>query len=196
MEPISSNIEPHAWNCWKLFVTGLLLIIAGILILLKPVASYLTVNFLLSTVLIFSGISNIFIGSVGGKKEKQGWTSTAGIFETLIGISLLALSFASKIALPLVLGFWVMFRGVYKMGTALDLKKRNMSGWGWILSGGMADLVLAFLVLYNPARGVISIRFLSATIFIVGGIFDLVLAIKKKYIKVTSSKCGEEYMIE
>jgi uncharacterized membrane protein HdeD (DUF308 family) len=196
METISDQLKLVARYWRGLVITGLFLIIAGVAIFLKPEESYLTLNFLFSMVLIIGGISNTFLGSVGRKKDKGGWTLTAGIFEILIGIFLLIFSFASKITIPFVLGFWIMFRAVYMMGTALDLKKMKLSGWAWILTGGFVNMVLAFLVLYNPSRGVISIRLIYTVIFIVAGILNLVLALKIKYIKSTAQKYGEGYMFK
>ncbi|HET7000409.1 MAG TPA: DUF308 domain-containing protein, partial [Puia sp.] len=40
----------------------------------------------------------------------------------------------------------------------------------------IVDLLLAFLVLYNPSKGLISIRIIFSAVFIVGGILHFVLA--------------------
>jgi uncharacterized membrane protein HdeD (DUF308 family) len=168
---------------WGLIIIGLFLVTAGIAIFFKPTESYLTLNGAFSAVLIFSGVYHIIIKAVEKKKNKGSWTLTAGIFEILIGISLLIFSFASEITLPFVLGFWVMLRAVFMVGTALDLKKIKLPGWGWILAGGIADLILVFGVLYSPAREFISLRIIASLIFVVGGIFNFILALKYKSLK-------------
>jgi uncharacterized membrane protein HdeD (DUF308 family) len=51
------------------------------------------------------------------------------------------------------------------------------------MAGGFADLILVFLVLYNPAREFISLGVIAGLIFIIGGISNLMLALKYKNIK-------------
>jgi uncharacterized membrane protein HdeD (DUF308 family) len=195
MEKISNGLVATARYRWGLMIIGLLLIMAGISVFLSPTKTYLILNFIFSAVIVISGFSKIFITSAtGNKKDKGGWTVTAGIFEILTGIFFLIFSLASRITLPFVLGFWIMFRAVYMMGTAIDLKRIKISGWGWILAGSIGDLVLTFLVFYNPARAMIGIPFISAVVFIAGGVFNLVLALMIKNIKTTGQKQKEEYM--
>jgi uncharacterized membrane protein HdeD (DUF308 family) len=178
METKSGEFEAPVRHWQRLIIIGLFFIIAGIAIFLRPTESYLTLNSLFSVVLIFSGVSNIITRPAGNKKGTVNWTLTAGIFEILIGIWLLFLSSSSEITLPFVLGFWVMFKGA-----ALDLKNINVPGWGWIMAGGITDLILVFLVFYSPAREFISLRVIAGLIFIIGGIFNFILALKYKNLK-------------
>jgi uncharacterized membrane protein HdeD (DUF308 family) len=183
METNLGRLE-SAVRYWRvLIIIGLFLVISGIAIFFKPVESYLTLNSLFCTVLIFSGVYHMIIKVAEKKTDMGSWTFTAGIFEILVGISLLIFSLASEITLPFVLGFWVMLRAVFMLGTAMDLKNFKIPGWGWMLAGGIADLILVFGVLYIPAREFISLRVIATLIFIVGGFFDIILALKYKNIK-------------
>jgi len=183
MEPRSNEFEAPVRNWRRLIIIGLFFVIAGIAIFLKPTESYLTLNSLFSVVLIFSGVSNIINRPAGNKKGTVNWTLTAGIFEILVGIWLLFLSSSSEITFPFVLGFWVMFRALFMIGAALELKNINIPGWGLIMAGGIADLILVFAVFYSPAREFISLRVIAGLIFIFGGLFNFILAIKYKNLK-------------
>ena len=184
MKKIANELDTAIKHWWVFIIAGLLSIMAGIGILLKPKESYLALTFLFGLVIITSGFARIYIANVNGNNlEEGGWTLTAGVFEVIIGISLLIFSFGSMITLPIILGFWVMLRAVFMIGTAIDLKGLNVYGWGWILSGGIIDIVLAFLVLYSPSTGIVTVRIISSLAFIVGGIFNFVLAFRFKNIK-------------
>ena len=183
MENKSNEFEAPVRHWRRLIIVGLFFVIAGIAIFLRPTESYLTLNSLFSVVLIFSGVSNIITRPAENKNGTVNWTLTAGIFEILVGISLLLLSSSSEITLPFVLGFWVMFRALFMMGAALDLKNIKVPGWGSIMAGGITDLILDFLVFYTPAREFISLRVIAGLIFIIGGIFNFILALKYKKLK-------------
>jgi uncharacterized membrane protein HdeD (DUF308 family) len=51
------------------------------------------------------------------------------------------------------------------------------------MTGAVAVIILAFLILYFPAAGAISIIACSATAFVLAGILNLILAFKLKTIK-------------
>ena len=69
------------------------------------------------------------------------------------------------------------------MGASFDLKSMKVSGWGWLLFGGILLLASGFLVLYYPAAGVISIIAVSGSAFIIGGLMNLFLAFQLKNLK-------------
>jgi len=87
------------------------------------------------------------------------------------------------VTLPYFVGFWLLIRAFYLMGFSFELKNLNMSGWGWLLFGGVVVLVLGFLVIYYPAAGVISIIAASGSAFIVGGFMNIYLAFQLKNAK-------------
>ena len=72
-------------------------------------------------------------------------------------------------------------------GDAVNIASRlqtlGVPGWGWLLAGGILLVILAFVILYYPAAGAISIVAYSASAFFVAGIFNIILAFKFKTIK-------------
>jgi uncharacterized membrane protein HdeD (DUF308 family) len=183
METRSNEFEAPVRHWRRLIIIGLFFIIAGIAFF-KTHRDYLTLKIVyLEYSPHFSGVSILLTVPPEIKRHHVNWTLTAGIFEILVGIWLLFLSSSSEITLPFVLGFWVMFRALFMMGAALELKNINIPGWGLIMAGGIADLILVFLVFYSPARDFISLRVIAGLIFIIGGIFNFILAIKYKNLK-------------
>ena len=194
MSTILDAISDDVRNWWWFVVKGLLFIIAGIAIFYKPAEGYLGLSVLFSLVMLGSGLAQIFFAIANSDiLPGWGWTLTSGILDLAIGIYLIAYPAVTMVSLPYILGFWLMFAAFYLMGSAFDLRNLGISNWGWLLFGGLLTMVCAFLVLYYPAAGVASIITWSGIAFLVGGVFNLVLAFKLKSVKKTATEIGRKY---
>ncbi|HSZ35441.1 MAG TPA: DUF308 domain-containing protein [Puia sp.] len=184
MNTLADTLVTGVKNWWWFVIKGLLLITAGVAILARPAEGYIGLSVLFSIVILGVGITQIFF-SIGNSDVLKGWgwTFAAGIIDVAIGFYLITYPIITMATLPYFVGFWLMFRSLHLMGASFDLKTMGVAGWGWLLTGGLAVLILAFLILYFPAAGAISIIAYSATAFILAGILNLILAVKFKTIK-------------
>lgn len=166
-------------NWWWFAIKGLLLLAAGVAILIRPAEGYVGLSVLFSVVILCVGLVQIaFATGNRASLSGWGWTLTSGIIDLAIGIFLMAFPGVTLATLPFFLGFWLMFRAFYLMGMAFDLNHSGVKGWGWLLMMGIFTLIFAWLVLYFPLAGAVSIVYYSALAFIAGGLGALVLAFK------------------
>jgi uncharacterized membrane protein HdeD (DUF308 family) len=166
-------------NWWWFAIKGLLLLAAGVAILIRPAEGYVGLSVLFSVVIFCAGLVQIaFATGNRTRLSGWGWTLASGIVDVAIGIFLMAFPGVTLATLPFFLGFWLMFRAFYLMGMAFDLNNAGVKGWGWLLMMGIFTLIFAWLVLYFPLAGAVSIVYYSAFAFIAGGLGALVLAIK------------------
>src|SRR5262249_29644779 len=112
----------------------------------------------------------------------------SGIIDVALGTYLLLYPTVTMATLPYFVGFWLVFRSFYMMGSSFDLRDFNVPGWGWLLFGGIVMLVLGFLVIYYPAAGVVSIIAVSGSAFIIGGFLNIYLAFQLKGLKADAGK--------
>jgi uncharacterized membrane protein HdeD (DUF308 family) len=184
MNTLADTLSSGVKNWWWFIIKGLLLITAGIAIFAKPAEGYVGLSVLFSIIILGAGFTQIFF-SIGNSDVLKGWgwTFASGFIDVIIGIYLLSYPIITMATLPYFVGFWLMFRSFYLMGASLDLKTMGVAGWGWLMTGGIAVVILAFLILYYPAAGAISIIGCSATAFILAGILNLILAFKFKTLK-------------
>jgi uncharacterized membrane protein HdeD (DUF308 family) len=189
MSTILDAITTGVKNWWWFIIRGLLLIVAGIAIFSSPAAGYAGLSILFSIVILGSGFSQIFF-SISNSKilSGWGWTLASGIIDVVIGIYLLAYPQVTMVVLPYILGFWLMFAAFSQMGASFDLKSVGIQDWGWLLFGGILTMISAFLVLYYPAAGVVSIITWSGVAFLIAGVFNLVLAFKLKSVKKSATE--------
>jgi uncharacterized membrane protein HdeD (DUF308 family) len=194
MSTIIDAVSDDVKNWWWFVIKGLLFIVAGIAIFYRPAEGYLGLSVLFSLVMLGSGLAQIFFAIANsGILPGWGWTLASGILDLAIGIYLMAYPAVTMVTLPYILGFWLMFAAFYLFGAAIDLSNLGISNWGWLLFGGLATMVCAFLVLYYPAAGVASIITWSGIAFLVAGAFNLVLAFKLKSVKKTATDIGRKF---
>ena len=184
MSDLTNAIISNVKNWWWFIIKGLLLITAGVAIFSRPVEGYAGLSILFSMIILGVGLTQIFF-SLGNSDVLKGWgwTFASGIIDIVIGIYLLSYPIITMATLPYFVGFWLFIRSFYLMGSSFDLKSLGVPGWGWLLTGGVLLVILAFVILYYPAAGALSIVAYSASAFFVAGIFNIVLAFKFKAIK-------------
>lgn len=180
LETIRSDIK----NWWWFLITGLIFVIVGIAIYLRPLEGYLSLSILFSLVMISSGFGQIFFSTSNRNILKGwGWILVSGILDVAIGTYLLVYPLLTMTTLPYFVGFWLVIRAFYLMGASFELKSFKIHGWGWLLFGGIIVMALGFLVIYYPVAGVVGIIAASGSAFIVGGCMNIYLAFQLKGMK-------------
>ena len=184
MTTVANTISYGIKNWWWFLVMGLLSLVGGIAIVSKPVEGYIGLSILFSLVMAGTGISQIvFAISVHKFMKGWGWTLASGIIDFAIGTFLLIYPSVTMASLPFFVGFYLVFRAFYIIGASLDLNFLGVSGWGWLLAGGILVLALGFLTLYHPAAGAYGIVAFSGSAFIVSGILSMIMGFQLKTIK-------------
>ena len=122
LDIVSLFIDRTAWG-WKLF-SGVIGIIAGIVILRHPMISAIIVPGIFVT---FLGVLGLIQGVLGiiGAFQGGGWVSAVfGVVSIIFGLILIMnAAVAGVIALPLVLGVFALVGGVIGVYQALQVKK-------------------------------------------------------------------------
>lgn len=110
---------------WGIFI-GLIGIIAGIVVLVRPFSSaVLTTSFLmwfLGIVAVINGIS----GLVAGIRIRAGEKSMiwGGIFSIILGFILISSPFTSALVVIKIIGAFALFAGLITLALALRIKKK------------------------------------------------------------------------
>ena len=184
MSNLIEDIQYNVKNWWWFLVSGILFIAMGIAIYASPAASYVSLSILFSILMISNGFSQIVFASSNSKLLKGwGWILVSGFIDLALGTYLLLYPAITMATLPYFVGFWLIFRSFSLMGTSFDLQALGVSGWGWLLFGGILMLVFGGVIVYYPAAGVVSIVAFSGSAFIVGGFLNIYLAFLLKGVK-------------
>ncbi len=112
-----------------------------------------------------------------------GWTLVSGIIDLALGALLLAVPAITPIILVYLVGFWIMFRSIWAIGSSVELQRSGVSGWGWLLALAILGLITSFIFMFIPIAGGAMIVAFAAIAFISYGIFRIYLAFKLRSIK-------------
>lgn len=169
---------------WYLhLIIGLIFIAAGIYAFTFPVQSYVALTIVFSISFFISGIMEITFATANRKvMENWGWTLVLGIFTTLVGIMLIANPAISAVTLPLYVGFMLMLHSFWAIGSAFDLKDFGVPGWKFSLFLGILGVVFAFLLIWRPAIGGMTLVIWTGLALIASGVFNLFLSNKMRKI--------------
>jgi uncharacterized membrane protein HdeD (DUF308 family) len=112
-------------------------------------------------------------------RRKWGWFLALGILLVLLGTIALVIMPAATIATVLVLGWLMVFSGVFEAIHAFQVR-----GWRGVLLhlvGGLLGVVVGLLIVTHPVAGALAWTMLFASFFLVVGIFRMVAAIRMKF---------------
>ncbi len=169
---------------WLILLAGFLLIGIGIWIIISPFQSYLALSWVFAIGMIGTGIFEILFSLVNYQSIKRwGWTFIAGIIDLMIGGYLLNNPLISMVLLHLIVGLWMLFRGITAIGDALHIRSYGFNDWKRLLFTAITIILLALLILACPIIGIENLILWTGLAFIVTGVFRIYLAFKLRSVK-------------
>jgi uncharacterized membrane protein HdeD (DUF308 family) len=179
MADLLQSIQQGMKNWWLLLIAGLIFILAGIIILVHPLSTFLTVAVFFGIAILMGGIVKI-IFAISNRNHHQswGWTLISGIISVVIGLVLANNPAISLVILPFILGFYVLYAGGMLISMGIHGQHMHLTGSGWIIFGGVITLLLGLGILFNPVTGVVVLTTIAGFSFIAEGITYSIIAFK------------------
>jgi uncharacterized membrane protein HdeD (DUF308 family) len=123
---------------------SILIIVAGIMAILVPMAAGIAATILIGWLLAFAGVVHLIFGwhtrEVGGLI----WGLLLGIVYLVAGIYLLVHPISGLAALTLILGAYLFAEAILEFVLAVRL--RPLGGSGWLVFDGVATLIMSILI--------------------------------------------------
>lgn len=169
---------------WLAAIIGIVAVAVGFIVLVNPIASYLTAAVWLGIAIFVSGIMSLIISlSSNNIVVRRGWAIFASIIDVIIGVLLMFNILFTASIMPIIFGIWLLYRGAVSLMQGLDLKRFNVSDAGWMIFGSVVMLVIAIVVLWLPETiGVEAVILFLALAFIVYGVSMISYAFRLLYI--------------
>ena len=175
----TSPLRTAATNWWGFLLAGLGLFGLGIWVLNSPGTAFLGLTFYFAGLILFNGVAHtIFALSNRTQLRGWGWLLALGLAEVLFGFYLVSQPIVAASTLAFVIGFWLLLRSGSTVANAFTLRRLGYRRWGWSLALGLLGIVLAFLVLDNPAIGVLGATTWLAIALLVLGVAAFVLGLR------------------
>ena len=169
---------------WMMLIVGILVILAGIIVFIFPVQSYMTLGVLFGILMLLSGAAQLVIASSSGNYlMMRGYVLVGGIVDLFLGIFLCIYPGVTMVLLPIFLGVWMLYNSFIIIAFGGDMDTFKIPDSGWVVIGGILLLILSIVVLINPlGAGVETIIILAGIGLIVFGALISVLSMKLKNI--------------
>lgn len=165
---------------WLFMITGILSIIAGIVVFCKPIESYLTLSIMFGILMLVSGIVELAVsGTSRNYFTTRGYNIINGILNLLLGLFLCCYPGVTVVMLPVFLGVWMMFNSFTIIGLGSDMDSFRVRGSGWVIAGGVILLLLSLGIIFFPLTlGTASVIVLTGCLLIVFGIIVIALSLR------------------
>lgn len=144
------DVLQKGWG-WLLGL-GILLSVLGLVLIAAPVLGTLAIDLLVGWFLIIGGIAQLVHAFM--EKAWRGFLLelASGLLYLVVGGLLVFYPLAGAQALTIFLAAFLLVEGIVRIAMALRL--RPAQGWGWLLFGGIAAVILALLIWMQwPASG-------------------------------------------
>ena len=135
--------ETHKNAGW-LVVLGVIEIVIGILVVFSPLAGGLAATMVLGAGLMFGGIARLAAAFGAGSFGAGALAFLWGLMVAVSGFYIMMNPGLGLASLTLVLAIMFFASGLTQ--TLVGFKMRPASGWGWMLTGGIITVLLAFMV--------------------------------------------------
>jgi uncharacterized membrane protein HdeD (DUF308 family) len=152
----------------KMTFLGVIAIILGMLAMLMPGLTGISIVFLLGVLVFVGGIVRIIWAFQAGSLGKGLLMFAIGGLTLLCGIALLANPLFGSAVLTIMLSLYFILDGISEV--VAGIKLRPGSGWGWMLFGGIVSIWLGIMIWGQfPLSGVWAIGILlGIKLFFVG----------------------------
>lgn len=143
-EAVRDSVRRH--SAWYL-VQSALMIIAGIVALIYPLASTVAVVLFLGWLLIISGIVQ-GIGLIGARDVPHFWLQLISVvLSIVVGVLFLRSPGEGILTLTILFIIFFMIEGLSKFVFALTI--RPLPQWGWILASGVLGILISLYLWTN-----------------------------------------------
>jgi uncharacterized membrane protein HdeD (DUF308 family) len=149
LSEFQSAVRTAIHENWKWFVfQGIVLLILGCLAVAEPIIASVAVDIYVGWLFMFSGLLGLVAMFSARDASAFFWMLLAAALSLAVGIMLIWKPAEGTVSLTLVLTAFFIAEGAFQIRVSLSYRDVMPKSWGWLLASGIADLVLAGLIIY------------------------------------------------
>ena len=164
-----------ARNWWMLVLRGVLATIFGVLALVWPGLTLLTLVILFGAYALVDGLISVIVAFARRGLDDRWWaTLLRGVAGIIIGIVTFVLPGVTALVLLYFIAGWAFITGLLEIVAAIRLRHAITAEWVMIL-GGILSIIFGVLIVLFPGEGALSLTWLIGIYAIAFGILLIVL---------------------
>lgn len=163
------RIMSLARNWWAFLLRGLMALLFGVIALLLPGPTLVSLALLLAAYLLVDGVFALIAGVRAiARHQRWGHFILEGVAGLVAGVLAVTMPGATILALVLIVAFWAVFTGVLELMAARRVGPGG--GRAWLLVGGVLSILLGVLMVAVPPAGGYAVVFLVGSYAFAWGI--------------------------
>jgi uncharacterized membrane protein HdeD (DUF308 family) len=171
-------LETLKRHWWVPVLRGVVAIIFGIMAFVYPGLTVAVLVTLFGAWVLVDGIFRV-IGAIGHRSsdEEWGFDLIIGILGIIIGFLTFHAPAITALALVIYIAAWALMIGATEIAVAIKLRREIKGEWLLILMG-LASIIFAVLLLWNPIPGALALVWLIGSYAIVFGVLGIIFGFR------------------
>jgi len=171
---ISEAVRTH----WIMFlVQGIIMMVLGVLAIIWPQISTLAVDLYVGWMYLLSGLTGLIAMFVASSVAAFLWSLLTAALSLFVGVLLLWHPVEGAVSLTLVLISFFIAEGIFQIAAAIRHREAFPDSWGWLLMSGLADLVLAAMLIWGwPSTAIWALGLIAGLNLITSGLAIVMVA--------------------
>jgi uncharacterized membrane protein HdeD (DUF308 family) len=193
-QPTINNIQSSVRDAvrlhWHFFLAqGAIMTVLGVLAVIWPQLSTVAVDVYVGWLFLLSGAVGLITMFFAPSASAFFWSLFTAALSLFVGILLLWHPVEGVISLTLVLIAFFIAEGVFQIAGSLSYRDAFPDSWGWMLASGIADLILAGLIVSGwPGTASWSLGLIVGVNLISSGVAITMVAIAGRRLVRTAEK--------
>lgn len=171
-------VSEMAMNWWSMAVRGAITALFGVAAIAWPDITLAILIGLFGFFMVADGLMAFVSAFRAGQEGQRWWTHIVeGLVEVGIGIAVFTVPQVTAAILLYFVAFWAIFIGIWRIATAIELRREIEGEWLWGLSG-LVTLIFGFALLAFPGAGALALVTVIGLFALAFGIFSIFMSFR------------------
>jgi uncharacterized membrane protein HdeD (DUF308 family) len=176
-------VETFRLNWWLVALRGLVAVLFGVLALVWPGVTLITLVWLFGAFALVNGILSLVLAAKAPKGYPRiGSLILGGLLGILAGLLTFVMPGITALGLLILIALWAIVTGIMELVTAIRLRKIIANEWLLVLAG-ILSVAFGVLLILMPGAGALALIWWIGIWALVFGILLMVLAFRMRHWK-------------
>jgi len=179
-------LETFKKHWWIPVLRGVAAIIFGIIAFTHPVMAVATLVLFFGAWVLIDGIFRI-VGAIRDRSDSDwGWQLVIGILGVVVGLLTFHAPGVTALALVIYIAAWALMIGATEIALAIKIRREIKGEWFLILMG-LASIIFAGLLLWNPIAGAAALIWIIAWYAVIMGVLAIIFGFRLRSLPVSAA---------
>ena len=164
------EIQEVTWGWWLVVLIGLVSVVIGVIVLLKPSNSLAALAVITGIFVLIFGIMEV-ISALFIQTVNRGLGTLIGVLSAIVGILLIRHPVKGVTLVALLLGIWLVAVGAIRLVAAFDSDEHRV--WRFVLA--IIEVVAGIVIVASPDIGYATLALLVGISLIANGVAMVLL---------------------